>query len=78
MRQTNTKGSTDGQERHSFVATRNTTYRRKPREAVTVNAIASQSDLDRLRDAADAGDITDVTLHVTKRGDVRMVTYYRK
>jgi hypothetical protein len=78
MRETNMKGATDGNRKGSYVGALSTANRRKPRERVTVNTVASESDLARLQTLQDEGTVTDVTLHVTRRGDVRMVTYYRK
>lgn len=75
MKETNLRGATDGNRRHSFVADHSTAHRRKPRERVTVNTVASQSDLERLHELQAAGIATDVKLHVTSRGDVRLVTY---
>lgn len=79
MRESGMRGATDGTRKGGYVDGTSTTYRRKPRAArIAVNVVASECDLQRLADDAADGRIADVKLHLTKRGDVRMVSYIRK
>lgn len=76
MRETGMRGATDGNRRDSFVSgTEVRASTRKRRERVTANVVASTADLERLQAVAEREGVRDVTLHVTKRGDVRLVTY---
>lgn len=76
MRETGMRGATDGNRRDSFVSgTEVRVSTRKRRERVTVNTVASERDLERLRQLDTQPEIRDIRLHTTKRGDVRLVTY---